>query len=513
MSYVVARMQKRKTGDLNGLQIHNDRKTKNHSNKDIDQSKSELNYDLVGHEKSVSYQKEIMNYINENKISTRAVRKDAVVVSDWLITSDKTFFENQTPEETEKFFKTAVNFFGERYGHENLKYATVHVDEKTPHMHLGIVPMRDGKLSAKTIFNRNELRDIQSELQKYFKENGFDLERGVEGSEAKYVHPEEYKKIENEMRMLVAESIVDFEKPKEEFTREMSSDYSMDRQLNIQVHVVFMEKDNIAPLDYFSKELSKLASNQKREREKEKKDFIKRFDEFKRKTEEKKEDITNEFVEFREKARELQEKIVEDQKKALRELSEIHEAIEKAKDEKALKEQKNAKFEGEIEERYKLADKVLEDLSEVVKNENDLLEVMNPYKHLTTYQKHDEKRVISLFKDNYNNLSSQQKIILINQLDTYQQRVKLFGENQEKNKKYLDGSKEVMKESAEVKRDNDDAYHDNFEMDQKNKILTAENNEYKEFIQSDKKIAERFRDFMQEKKQQFVQKYNQFRSH
>lgn len=494
MSFVVARMEKRKANNLGGLQNHNDRKTENHSNKDIDKNKSDLNYDLVGHEKSMSYQKEIMDYINENKSSTRAVRKDAVVIADWLITSDKKFFENKTPEETERFFKTAVNFFGERYGRENLKFATVHLDEKTPHMHLGIVPMRDGKLSSKTIFTRNELRDIQGELQEYFEENGFDLERGVEGSEAKHVKPEEHKKIENEMRVLVAESIIEFEQPREELTRDTPSEILINREVNLQGHVFFMESENIAPLDYFSRELSRLASNQKKEIEEEKEKRLK------------------DLAEFEIKAEEYKENLVREQKNALRELEEINAELEKAKDEKALKEQKNAKFEGQIEERYKLADKVLDDLSEVVRNENDLLEIMNPYNQLKGYQQDYDVKAIQLFEGNYNNLSSQQKIVLINQLDTYQQRVKLFSENQEKHKKYLDESKEVMKETAEIRKENDDAYHGQFELDQKNKLLTAENNEYKEFIQSDKKIAERFRDFMQEKQQQFIQKYRQFRN-
>jgi hypothetical protein len=35
------------------------------------------------------------------------------------------------------------------YGKQNIAYATVHNDEQTPHMHLGVVPMRDGKLQGK----------------------------------------------------------------------------------------------------------------------------------------------------------------------------------------------------------------------------------------------------------------------------------------------------------------------------------------------------------------------------
>ena len=52
--------------------------------------------------------------------------------------------------------------------------------ESTPHMHLGIVPMRDGKLSSKAMFDREELKKIQDELPQYLNEQGFELERGQE---------------------------------------------------------------------------------------------------------------------------------------------------------------------------------------------------------------------------------------------------------------------------------------------------------------------------------------------
>ena len=68
MAYVVARMQKMKVGNMKGIENHNKRKTKNHANKDIDVTKSHLNYDLV--ENSDTYHKNIVGYINENKASS-----------------------------------------------------------------------------------------------------------------------------------------------------------------------------------------------------------------------------------------------------------------------------------------------------------------------------------------------------------------------------------------------------------------------------------------------------------
>ena len=47
MSMIVARMQKMKAENLTGIGNHNQRKTENHSNKEIDIDRTYLNYDLV----------------------------------------------------------------------------------------------------------------------------------------------------------------------------------------------------------------------------------------------------------------------------------------------------------------------------------------------------------------------------------------------------------------------------------------------------------------------------------
>src|SRR5699024_12353136 len=74
-----------------------------------------------------------------------------------LVTSDRDFFERLDPGEQKRFFEESYKLFSERYGKQNIAYATVHNDEQTPHMHLGVVPMRDGKLQGKNVFNRQEL--------------------------------------------------------------------------------------------------------------------------------------------------------------------------------------------------------------------------------------------------------------------------------------------------------------------------------------------------------------------
>lgn len=54
----------------------------------------------------------------------------------------------------------------EEYGKENLLYATVHMDEITPHMHYGVIPItKDGRLSAKEVVgNKKALTEYHKQM-------------------------------------------------------------------------------------------------------------------------------------------------------------------------------------------------------------------------------------------------------------------------------------------------------------------------------------------------------------
>ena len=202
MAYAVARMQKIKVGNLTGIENHNKRKTKNHTNKDIDVTKSHLNYDLV--ESSGTYHKNIVGYINENKSSKRAIRKDAVVVNEWLVTSSAAFFEGMEDDEIKRYFEVSKDFFADKFGEENIRYAQVHMDEKTPHMHMGIVPFdEDMKLASKRVVTKQTLISVQDELPKYLQEHGFDVQRGEKDSQRSHLSVSEYKDAKEKAKELV----------------------------------------------------------------------------------------------------------------------------------------------------------------------------------------------------------------------------------------------------------------------------------------------------------------------
>jgi hypothetical protein len=207
MSYAVIHVQKFKMNDVKGIQIHNQRESPNSKNKDIDREKTELNYDLRNPE-LVNYNHKVKEIIKVGYTIDKAIRKDAVVMTGTLVTSDKEFFSKLSQAEQKKYFKDAYDYLKERYGEKNIVAAVVHLDEKTPHMHVISVPITEaGRLSAKTLFDRNALRELQNELPKLLQDKGFEVKRGELGSDKTHVSPANFKKqeihdLENEIKGL-----------------------------------------------------------------------------------------------------------------------------------------------------------------------------------------------------------------------------------------------------------------------------------------------------------------------
>ena len=207
MSYLVLHMDKFKKEAVRGIQSHNNRERESHSNPDIDYSKSQGNYDLHG--QKAEYAQAIQNRIDD-LLLVKAVRKDAVHMCGIIVSSDSAFFEKLTPEDTRRFFEESKAFLTEFVGPENVISAMVHMDEKTPHMHFLHVPVTpDGKLSAKTLYTRESLKKLQTELPRHLQIRGFDVQRGVEqepGAAKKHLDTREFKQQQEAVRSLEKEA-------------------------------------------------------------------------------------------------------------------------------------------------------------------------------------------------------------------------------------------------------------------------------------------------------------------
>ena len=184
-------MEKYKRADIVGIERENERNEnyKSTRNPQIDKSKTYLNYHTM------PYEKNYLPFIDERikRLSPkRKIKDDAVLITSFILGSDKKFFDRITAEQQKQFFADCTDFFSERYGKENVVSAVVHLDESTPHLHFNLMPVTGGRLCAKVLFDRTALRDLQTDFYETVGKK-YGLERGKEGSTAKHLDTVAYK--------------------------------------------------------------------------------------------------------------------------------------------------------------------------------------------------------------------------------------------------------------------------------------------------------------------------------
>jgi len=275
MSYAIVRNKKLTRSKAIGICVHNDRKAKNHSNKEIDISKTQLNYYLKKNE--LSYVKEFDTIKEDNNLKGQ-IRSNSIIICEMIFTSDKEFFEKIGLEETKRYFKESYNFICnfKNLGEKNIISAVVHLDEGTPHMHLVYIPVihtQDknensiDKICARDFWKgKDSYRNLQNVYFEYISSKGFELERGFPSEETKRKHEtiQDFKKITNfentkellknitlelpkvpdindiKLIKLNKEKVInEIIKPKDELIQELHKDnISLYKELSKQVNVV-----------------------------------------------------------------------------------------------------------------------------------------------------------------------------------------------------------------------------------------------------------------------------------
>lgn len=205
MSYSILRNEKHKRSNASKSYMHNERKNKNYSNKNIDLERTYLNYHIK--QPLGRYEKEFDRLKQENDLEGQ-IKETSVIMCELLMTSDKSFFNSLDENETKRFFQECFNFVAKykNLGKENIISAVVHMDEETPHMHLSFIPVVDSKdksgnsirkvCSSDYWKGKNSYGQMQDAFNQYLNEKGFKLERG-ETSERKHLSVEEFKQVTN----------------------------------------------------------------------------------------------------------------------------------------------------------------------------------------------------------------------------------------------------------------------------------------------------------------------------
>ncbi len=183
-------MEKYKRQDVSPVEKENERdENYQGSNPQIDCERTSDNYHLI------YPQSKYIDMINKRlSILTlkRKIRSNAILMNSFVIGSDGEFFKGMRAWEQYAFFEDCARFFMEKYGYENMLSAVVHVDETTPHMHLNFVPINDGRLSSKSLFDRQKLAELQTELWEQVGKK-YGLQRGKENSQATHITAAEHK--------------------------------------------------------------------------------------------------------------------------------------------------------------------------------------------------------------------------------------------------------------------------------------------------------------------------------
>ena len=208
MSFAIIRNTKYKRENLKGIYRHNERKNKNYSNDNIDKERSYLNYSLKS--PKYRYDKEFDMMKERYKLKGQ-IKTVSNIACEYIITSDKQFFEEIGEEETRRYFETAYKFVSEykNLGEQYIMSAKVHMDEETPHMHLIFLPVvhttdKKGnnidKLACSEFWKeKNSYRRLQDAFYQYMSSHNFELERGIPKEETGRVHIDikEYKELTN----------------------------------------------------------------------------------------------------------------------------------------------------------------------------------------------------------------------------------------------------------------------------------------------------------------------------
>ena len=184
--HAILRFAKYKGPEISRIEAHNERTKETYaSNPDVDTARSKQNFHLVTPERK--YRAEAERQITQAGCRTRS---DSVRVVEVLFTASHDFFKGKSKGEIRAFFEECMAFLAQRQAPATYLSAVVHMDEKTPHMHLSFVPLTaDGRLSAKEIVgNRQKLTQWQDAFWEHMVKKYPDLERGESASKTGRTH-------------------------------------------------------------------------------------------------------------------------------------------------------------------------------------------------------------------------------------------------------------------------------------------------------------------------------------
>lgn len=152
-------MKSTKCESLEAVGKELDRRAHAYAN-DVDQSGRHVGYLCrAGDESPVPLEQAIERRVGELN-TKRKIRDNQVRAMGFIVSTNEALPDEETAKE---FLDRSVQWFGARYGYENLLAAQIHLDEGTPHVHIWIAPVIHGedgydRLCAKELFAPDKRR-------------------------------------------------------------------------------------------------------------------------------------------------------------------------------------------------------------------------------------------------------------------------------------------------------------------------------------------------------------------
>lgn len=152
-------MKSTKCESLEAVGKELDRRAHTYAN-DVDQSGRHVGYLCRAGDKSpVPLEQAIERRMGELN-TKRKIRDNQVRAMGFIVSTNEALPDEETAKE---FLDRSVQWFGARYGYENLLAAQIHLDEGTPHVHIWIAPVIHGedgydRLCAKELFAPDKRR-------------------------------------------------------------------------------------------------------------------------------------------------------------------------------------------------------------------------------------------------------------------------------------------------------------------------------------------------------------------
>ncbi len=191
-------IRKRKHKSIASLQSRENHTYRRVETPNADPAKLGRNKLLLGQE---NYAEGLENFLEKYEQAGNNIRKNGVLAIEYLLTASPEFFDegpkNERDERLKKWCEAQINFMKNEHGEKNILCMYLHMDEKTPHIEVFVVPIDPkAKLNCRYFLGaRNALSVLQTRYATHNK--NFGLQRGSKGSRATH---QEVKKFYDQIK-------------------------------------------------------------------------------------------------------------------------------------------------------------------------------------------------------------------------------------------------------------------------------------------------------------------------